>query len=180
MLSLNLLNEDVKKSIKSQRLFYLFVRAEVVLLALILLVAIVVIAAQKILAADITATNQRTSTLITSASADYNSQARELNQKMAAVAQIQNGFIPYSQILAAVVALIPDSISLTYLNIDSAQKNIIIRGVAPTRDNLLDLEKNLEGAPWLVNVNVPLEEKLCKNDCDFDINFGFDLTQLTK
>ncbi|MDD4901943.1 MAG: PilN domain-containing protein [Patescibacteria group bacterium] len=179
MLRLNLLAEEAKQTIKYQRLYFLLLKAESILLILAILVGVIVFAAEKMLSANIYQSSQETAKLINASSADYNVKARELNEKMAAVAQIENSHLSYARILRHLAALMPDNISLSFLNIDSDAKTIKLRGLAMTRDDLLNLEKNLKDAPWLKNVNVPLEEKFSQNKIDFDIDMEFDAFKIT-
>jgi hypothetical protein len=178
MLKLNLIAEEAKTTIKYQRLYSLCLQAEIFLLALFLLVGAIIFFAEKVLAANVHQSSLQTAALISSSSADYNSKAAELNQKMAAVAQIESGFIPFSRIIHGIYDLVPTSSSLSYLNINSGANAIEIRGLSPTRDNLLNLEASLKSATWLSNVNVPLEEKFNKTNINFDIVSGFDSKKL--
>jgi Tfp pilus assembly protein PilN len=178
MLRLNLIAEEAKQKLKFQRLYFLLLKTEIFLIILLILVGVIIFAAEKILSANIYHVGQETAKLINSSSNDYTVKARELNEKMATVAQIEGGFISYAQILRQIAVLIPEKVSLSYLNIDSETKTMEIRGLAPTRQDLLDLENNLKDAPWLTNVNVPLEEKFTKSNIPLKINFGFDITKI--
>jgi len=179
MLKLNLIAEEAKKTIKYQRLYSLCLQAEIFLLVLCLLVGAIIFSAEKVLAANVHQYNLQTVALINSSSADYSTKAADLNQRMAAVAQIESGFISYSRIIRGVYDLVPASSSLSYLNINSGANTMEIRGLSPTRDNLLNLEASLKSAAWLSNVNVPPEEKFNKTNINFDIVFGFDQKNLT-
>jgi Tfp pilus assembly protein PilN len=173
MLSLNLIADEAKTTIRFQRLYFLFLKVEVVLFFLALFVVGVIFAAQEILSANIYKTSQETAAMINSSSADYNAKTKEINNTITAVKQVEDGYVIYSKIFASISSLIPSNTPLSYLNINSDQKTIIIRGSAPTRDDLLELEKNLQSAPWLSNVNVPLEEKLNKTNINYDISLSF-------
>ncbi|MDD5528031.1 MAG: hypothetical protein PHO56_03605 [Patescibacteria group bacterium] len=174
MLSLNLTAEEAKQKLKFQRLYLLLVKTELSLLILLLLTGIIIFTAEKMLANNILKSGQETAKLISATSAEYTAKAASLNDKITAVSQIENGFIPYSMILRDLIALMPESVSLSYLNINSKTKAIKIRGLAPTRENLLDLEKILKETPWLTKVNIPFGEKLQKNNINFDIDLEFD------
>jgi Tfp pilus assembly protein PilN len=178
MLKLNLIAEEAKKTIKYQRLYSLSLQVEIFLLVLCLFVGAIIFSAEKVLAANVHQSGLQTAALISSSSADYDTKATDLNQKMAAVAQIESGFISYSRIILGIYALVPASSSLSYLNINSGANAIEIRGLSPTRDDLLNLEASLKSAAWLSNVNVPLEEKFNKTNINFDIVSGFDLKKM--
>jgi Tfp pilus assembly protein PilN len=178
MLRLNLIAEEAKKTIKYQRLYHLFLGAEFVLLIIVFLVGALFFSAETILAASTIKFNQETSRLLSTNSADYNSKAKELNDRMATVAQIEKKHVSYSQIYHNIADLIPANISLSHLDINSNEKEMVLWGIAPTRQDLLDLETSLKNAPWLVDVNIPLEEKLNKTNISLDITLKLDLTKI--
>ncbi len=178
MLRLNLIAEEAKQNIKYQRLYFLFLKAEIILIILVVVVGAIVFAAEKILSANIYQASQETARLINASSADYNVKAKELNDKMAAVTQIESGYTSYSLILSQLINLIPENVHLSHLGIDSSAKTIRILGLAPTRDDLLGMEKNLKDAAWLVNVNVPPNEIFSQTNINFDIDMGFDVTKI--
>jgi len=180
MLRLNLLVEEEKQKIRYQRLYLLFLRIEGVFVILLILIAGIVFAGNKILAANVYIASKDTAQLINANSADDTARAKALNDKISVVSQIESGYIAYSRLSRAIIGLIPTSTSLSSLNIDSNAKAINIRGLAPTRDNLLEMETSLKNTPWLLNVNVPLEEKIRKSNIDFDIDMGFDPAKLPK
>jgi Tfp pilus assembly protein PilN len=178
MLHLNLIAEEDKQAIKYQRLYFLLLQAEIILLLLLLLTGSVIFSAEKILAASILQTTRETNKLINSNSADYNIKAKELNEKITTVAQIESKPGSYPRIYRDISALIPANISISLMNINSGAKTIKIYGLSPARQDLLDLETNLKSAPWLTKVNVPFEEKLGKKNINFDISLEFDLAKM--
>jgi Tfp pilus assembly protein PilN len=179
MLRLNLVTEDAKQTIKYQRIFFLLLKTEIILIALLLILGGIIFVAQKMLAANILSSGQETAKLISQSSSDYAIKARQLNDQMAIVTQIENGYNSYSLILSSLTSLIPDSISLSYINIDTDTKTIKIRGLAPSRDNFLELEKNLKNSTWLIDVSVPPNDIFSKNNINFDIDMGFNLTKIS-
>jgi len=178
MLKLNLIAEEAKKTIKYQRLYQFCWQAEIFLLALFLLVGAIIFSAEKVLNANVHQSGLQTAALISASSADYNIKAKELNDRMAAVAQVESGFVPFSKIIGGVYTLIPATTTLSFLGIDNKTSAIEIRGLSPDRDNLRDLETSLKNASWLSGVNVPIEEKLKKININFDIIANFNLTKL--
>ncbi|HTX87252.1 MAG TPA: hypothetical protein VMC41_04290, partial [Candidatus Nanoarchaeia archaeon] len=64
MLKLNLIAEEDRQTLKFQRLFFLFLKVEIVLLILVLLAGTVIFGAKKILAANIYQGNQETARMI--------------------------------------------------------------------------------------------------------------------
>jgi Tfp pilus assembly protein PilN len=179
MLRLNLLAEEAKQKTKERRLFFIFFKAEVVLLLLVLASAAIFIAAEKILANNIQKSNQETLRLLKASSSDYNSRAKDINNKLGAIAKIQQDALPASRLLKNLTALIPAGVSLSYFGLDSSAKTIKIRGRAALRNDLLALEQNLENAAFLTKVDIPLQNKLKKENINFDINLGFDQAKLS-
>jgi Tfp pilus assembly protein PilN len=178
MLRLNLITEETKETIKYRRIFFLLLKAEAVLLVLLVVLGGVIIAAQNILAANISNSSQETAKLINLNSSDYNLKARQLNEQMAIIAQIENDHKPYSPILRNLTALIPDGVSLSFLNINTDTQIIKIRGLALSRDNFLNLEDNLKNAVWFTDVSVPSNSIFSKSNISFDIDIHFDAAKL--
>jgi len=138
MLKLNLIAEEAKTTIKYQRLIPFACSGNFSAGAIFIGRTIIFFRGEKVLAANVHQSSLQTAALISSSSADYNSKAAELNQKMAAVAQIESGFIPFSRIIRGFMIWFPPAPSLSYLNINSGANAIEIRGLSPTRDNLLN------------------------------------------
>jgi Tfp pilus assembly protein PilN len=175
MLRINLLAEESQRKIKIQRMFFLLLEAEIILFLLILAAGLIFLAAEKILSETHSQFERDISRQIQSSGADYNLKVRDINGRMAVVAQIQAGFASYSRYLKNIAALLPPGVFLSSVNIDSGAKAIVIRGVAQSRNDLLALEKNLQEAAWLTKVNVRLEDKLKKTNIEFgNIDLEFD------
>jgi hypothetical protein len=179
MIRLNLLAEELKQKIRQRRLYFLFIKTELSLLLLIFTSGIIFLAADEVLSANILKFGVETSLRIKISNDDYNLEIKKINDKLALVAEIQKGFISYSQLLKNITALAPNGVSFSYLKINTPAKTIKIRGRALLRENLLALEKNLKNAPFLTKVGeIPFADKLKKENIDFDIDLGFDLTKI--
>ena len=179
MLSINLLAEESKQKIKDQRIYFLLLKAEAGLLLLLIMVGAIFLSAEKIISDTRNKFSQETSRQVKSSNADYSSKIKEINAKVAVVSQIQSEFSPYSSYLKAIAALIPAGISLSDLEINASAKTLVIRGVATTRDDLLALESNLKDAAFLSSVNIPLEDRLKKDNISINLTLGFDPGKLS-
>lgn len=178
MIRLNLLSEKSKQEVRQQRLFVLFLKTELILTLLIIAGGAIFFTAEKMLSASVLKLSGETSRIIKVSGDTYGLEVKKINESLAAVSDIQKDFIPYSRLLKNISALTPDGVSLTYLKINTPTKAIKIRGRAILRENLLALEKNLKNAPCLTKVEIPIADKLKKENIDFDIDLEFDPSQL--
>lgn len=178
MIRLNLFSEESKQKIQQQRFFFLFLKTELVLFLLLIICGTIFLAAERILSGSVQKIESETSKIIKTSSNDYSLEVKKINGTLLAVEEIQKGFTPYSPLLKKVATLAPDGVSFSYLRIDNLTKTIKLRGQADLRENFLNLVKNLEDAPFLNNIEVPLTDKLKKENIDFDIDLGFDLTKI--
>ena len=178
MIRLNLLAEESKQRVSNKRLYFLFLKTELILLLLVFVCGAILFATEKILSANVSKFDAETSQIIKISSSDYGSEAKTINNTLTTVSGIQGDFIPYSKLLKELSALAPEGVSFSYLKIDAKTKAIKIRGNAALRENILTLESNLKNAPFLTNVNIPLSDKLKKENIDFDIDLEFDLTKI--
>jgi Tfp pilus assembly protein PilN len=170
MLHLNLLAEESKQKIKFSRFYYLFLKTELFLLILVMTVIVIFLGAESLLAANTQKFGQEISKIIAANGQDYNARAKQINGQLAIITQIQAESVAYSQIFKKIAALVPPGVSLSYIKIDAPNRVIKIRGKALRRENLLALENNLRGADFLSKVEVPLQNKLKKDNVDFDID----------
>ncbi|HTW96417.1 MAG TPA: PilN domain-containing protein [Candidatus Methylomirabilis sp.] len=179
MLRLNLLAEDSKQKIRYKRLNLLFRRTEIYLIIFLAIIAVLFFGARQILQNNYQKSSATASQMLKVDNNQYSIQAKEINNKLSAVSEIENSYLSYSQLIKKITDLIPAGVTVSYLKIDSEQKRLLIRGIAATRDNLLNLENNLTNSSFLSDVNVPLQEKLKKENIDIDINMQFDPAKIS-
>jgi len=116
-------------------------------------------------------TNELNNTLnsIQNQHADTNKQIRQINDTLSLVEKIQKEFNPLANSIAELADLVPAEIILKTLNINKENNLLTIAGYAPTREALLDLQKNLSTLDWIDSVEIPVSELTEKEN----INFSF-------
>jgi len=92
-----------------------------------------------------------------------------LNQQMILMAEIQNEFFNWSNYLIELSKLIPEKISLSNVANDLSTQEIIIKGYAQTRDDLIAFNKNLEASQLFKEVKIPLSNFLTQEAIIFEI-----------
>jgi Tfp pilus assembly protein PilN len=179
MLSINLLAEESKQKINNQRLFFLFLKAEIILFLLVAMVGISFFWAEKTIVSNRSKFGQETSNVLRESGADYNLKVKNINARLAAITLIQSEFAHYSLYLKNVSALIPSGINLSRLQINTDGKTIKIVGLALRQEDLLMLEKNLKTAAFLTKVsNIPMKDIIKKNNIEFDFDLELDPSRL--
>jgi Tfp pilus assembly protein PilN len=179
MLSINLLAEESKQRISNRRLFFLLLKAEIILFLLVAVVGLSFFGAEKIIAGARNKFGQETANALRESGAEYNLKVKNINARLAAITQIQAEFVPYSLYLKNITALIPSGINLTRLQINAADKNIKIVGFAPRQEDLQTLEKNLKSAAFLTKVSdIPMKDMIKKDNIEFDIDLELNPSKL--
>lgn len=166
MISLNLIPKDKKIELGLADFFITLKNIIILFLIITILVAISLLATKAALQNHfIKIVGQ--STLTTQFASSFNKGVQKFNKKLAAVENIQNSYIVWTNFLTRFSELIPDDITINFVDIDA--NKILISGQAKNRQNLLNLEKSLKKSNLFDNVEIPLKDLLKKNDIDFNI-----------
>lgn len=108
-------------------------------------------------------------TLVTKEYGGMNSIIRRTNLKLTTLNSIEKEFTPWSENLIAVAKLAPKNISWVTFSADRSSREIIIRGVASRRDDLLAFMKSLTDSGLFENIESPISNLLTKTDLAFDL-----------
>lgn len=177
MLTLNLIAEELKKKIKLRRLYLLIKKINLSLIIITIVAAMALLAAETMLRLEFNNIIDQT-TLITKNTQGHNNKIREINNKIDFVKKIQSNFVPWSDLLKTVAAIMPKDISLYYLKINLATQTIKIKGQAGQRESLLDFKQKMEAAAVFQNIDFPIKNILEKENIDFEINAELNLQNL--
>ena len=93
----------------------------------------------------------------------------DLNQQMALLTQIQQEFFDWSTYLTEISLLVPDMVSLSQISNDLSTKEVVIRGYAQTRNDLIQFNENLEASSLFYDVKIPLSNFLTQEAITFEI-----------
>ncbi len=97
-----------------------------------------------------------------------------INLKLAELANIQNQFIPWSNILIYLVKDVPPNIKINFLNIqpssgkETEQWNVIIRGLAKSRNDFLLFQEQLKKSQFFEKVELPIGNLTQKENIEFE------------
>jgi len=177
MLTLNLIPGELKKEITLRHLYLFIKKINLTLIIITIAVAIILLAAKTILQLKFNNIVDQT-TLVTKNNQGYNNKIRDINSKIDFMEKIQNGFIPWSNLLKTVADITPGDIGLYYLKINFEEQAIKIKGKAGLRDSLLDFKKKMESTAIFREIDFPIKNILEKENIDFEINAKINLENL--
>jgi len=102
---------------------------------------------------------------------------KKINNKIEAVSDIQKGYYRWSPVLAKLAQLTPAEISFAELDLYKQDEIIEIKGLAKTRNDLINYQKTLENSGWFKKIDLPLESLISKENNNFDIKATLDLNK---
>ena len=176
-LSLNLLPPEKKQDLHLHRIYLLAKNLIIILLLYIIGTAIALLLTKMALQNNFNQIVEQT-TLTPRYGNLFNKDIRLFNKRLNAVAEIQEEYTSWSDLIYQLTRLVPPNISLTNISFSPAEKSqeqILITGQAKTRDDLLAFKNNLESSTFLSEVNVPLDNLLKKDDISFSIKARLNL-----
>jgi len=177
MLQLNLVSQELKRDIRLRHIYELLKRANFILIVITVFVAVVILVAKVILQNNFNKIVEQT-TLITRNSQSYNLKAKEINERINYVHEIQNDFTTWSSVINEISQAISDEVALNLLKIDKGNEKMMLRGVARTRDGLLEFKEGLEKSNIFYEVDFPLKNILEKENIIFEINTEINLDEI--
>ena len=84
--------------------------------------------------------------------------------------------LPY--LLQDIYKLMPEDVAITNYSFSDFDLAVVINGIAPTREKLLETQKNLENATFISEVIAPISNYDEKSQISFLIKIVLDFTQL--
>jgi Tfp pilus assembly protein PilN len=103
---------------------------------------------------------------------------KQINGKIDAAANTQSEYRRWSPLLIKLSQLTPDEIYFEELRLYQQENLIEIKGVAKTRNDLINYQKNLDGSGLFKKTELPLEALISKENNSFNIKATPDLNQL--
>lgn len=108
-------------------------------------------------------------TLVTKEYGGMNSIIRRTNLKLTTLNSIEKEFTPWSDNLISISKLVPKNISLTTFSVDRSSRDVILKGTAAGREDLLIFTKSLSESGLFENIESPISNLLTKTDLAFDL-----------
>ncbi len=100
-----------------------------------------------------------------------------LNTLLSNATIIVNDSRPWGKFIKNFATIVPLGIHIQHVSFD-AQGDSTIEGAADTREALVAFKNALSSAPYLTNINVPLNDLLSKSDIHFTVTFRIQFAQL--
>jgi Tfp pilus assembly protein PilN len=172
-ISLDLLPEERKEQLKSTRLFRKVIWFEIVFLfpifvmIVILLDSLYVLNYEKDSVAKIYARQQDQQQYQNLK--DFQDSFKQANNSATTALNFQNKNLHWTNVLRELGNIFPDNVSLSEISTKDFQ--IIITGSAKTRQDLLNLQSQLQQSVCFQNVDVPLSDMIQKSDIEFQVDF---------
>lgn len=165
MITINLIPEEIKKNI-AQKNNYLFLAKFLIILSFIVLTAdISLIAAKKIINEN---DSEGRISILEKNNQAYKKMVNEINFKVGYVADIQQSYTPWPELIKKINDAMPLDIELSSITGDSSTKEIIITGITPDQKVAATMKKNLEEEKILSNIKVSLTTS--RDKLNFQIN----------
>lgn len=168
MIYLNLLSQSKKEELKFKNLHIMLKDFLLIILIFSVLIAIILEGANMILVNTFSDTVFGDSLVNTNYKL-FKTDIEKMNKMLANVKEIQKNYIYYDDLLIETTNLIPKDITLSNMSINTENKKTNFKGNAKTRNNLLELQKNLEDSAIFANIKAPISNILKKENIDFFI-----------
>ena len=101
--------------------------------------------------------------------ADTNKKIQEINKTLLTTEKIQKKYFLWTPIISEISSKIPNNIVITHLNVDKKNKIATFTGKAPTREDLLKLQEQLETLSFIDTIEIPISSLTEKENIPFSI-----------
>ncbi len=172
MITLNLISPQKKQELRLTQVYLAIKNLIILILFLATIIAIILLITKVILQNYFNEVVSDT-TLTTKYANIFSEDIKKFNQQIKLVDKIQQKYIPWPNFFINFTKLMPDDIGIDSLTIN--ENKILITGLAKTRAKLLELEDNLKKSDLFLEVTVPLENLLRKENISFNIKADLNL-----
>lgn len=98
----------------------------------------------------------------------YNKDVRNINYKIKRLQKSSQAYNPITPYLQDIINNLPANIKLNALYINRDSKEIVLQGVAKTRQALLDYQTKLKKITWLGSFDTPISKLFQKENVSFE------------
>ncbi len=172
MINLNIISQELKKEINTKTIYLSYKNLLAIIFITLILYTSAYLICLLVLQIHFVETVKDT-TLITRGSENYSAQVRQLNSTITNIENIQSEYINWSYLLEFLHQLSSEDVNISSISVNKEKKEIILRGMAMTRDGLLQLKEKLEESNYFTEINLPIKNLLEKENISFDINSSF-------
>lgn len=169
---LNLLSPEKKKNLERVIVFQFLKNILEIFLVVVSISAVYILASQHLLEKFFHELTNNGPTVYTQYTS-IDRKIKRVNAILRDVADIQQEYIIWSPEVIRVVAAIPVGVRLTSLDMRPTEKTFSLTGYAQTRNDLLDLQSQLEKIDCVgtcrISVPISLSQLIKKNDISFSL-----------
>lgn len=172
MITINLLAGAKKQEIRLVKSFLLIRRLMIVGLVFLLFLALVLAGADYFLVhknKELAAKLETNKNLPSGQNIPLNQTISLFNKQLKSVSQIQNDYYKWSGFLIKFDKTAPQNLQITSLIFNKNDKTALIKGVAKTRDDLIQFQTDLTKSDLFKEVTSPISNLLIRNDISFEL-----------
>lgn len=177
MLILNFGSEELKKEFRLKRIYLIVKKASYSTIIFAVIISISVFTAKMIVTDSYNSVVEQ-SFFITRNIRGYTEQLKIVNNNLRSVNEVQSSYLIWTKLIEAASNIKPDGTKIIYLKASSKDKKVSIKGLANTRESLLEIKKNMETNTFFNNIIFPIKNILDKNTTTFDIDANFDIKKI--
>lgn len=172
MITLNLISEKEKKVLKEKRFFIITKGVSSVLIVVVIILAGVLFFDKMLLAENIktieTDIKDEESLILTQQGTTLEKSIKELNSQLQSIDNIQKSHLNLTLIIVKLAKLIPVNVQIDTLTLDKDTKIFSIKGLAKTRESLLELQNNLKSSSDFTKITAPITNITEKENIRFE------------
>jgi len=172
MINLNIISQKLKKEINTKTIYLSYKNLLAIIFITLAFYTSACLVCLLVLQIHFVETVKDT-TLITRGSENYSAQVRQLNSAITNIESIQSEYTSWSYLLEFLHHLSVENINISSISVNKEKEEISLRGIAATRDSLLQLKEKLEESNYFKEINLPIKNLLEKENISFDINSSF-------
>ncbi len=169
----NLLPEERKKKIQRSNILRFVVWQEIVIIFIVMFFFLTIQSIDFIVNLRLEEAKQQISMLKNGdnyrQAEKYEKYLNSFNKKMRQIEKAQANSTDWTDVFDKINNLIPSVVVIDSIKGD--KNSISIKGVAPLRDDLIEMKKNFSDDDCFEDVNIPLNDIVLKKDIDFEVDF---------
>ncbi len=170
MIEINILPEESKRRIKTDNIYSSTKKMFLVLTLMVLFLSTILLLARIALKYQVDAFKNFSE--IYEASSSTSPTTKNIEDEVIMIKKIQADHIDWYETIANLTAVLDGDIIVESISIDKDTASLSIGGVAKTREALLKLKANLEGAGKYSSIDFPVKTLLEKENIKFDIKMN--------
>jgi len=178
MITLNIIPRNIKKEIKINFIYSIIKKNTYLFIIFFSLLGIIFITSDYILESRLAEEILNASHLNSNKNDGAEKFVIEVNKKLSTIENIQKNNISWSKVFIKISKIIPEEVKLSSLNINTKTSKINFRGVAKTRDSLLEIKDSLESDSIFSKLDFPIQNILQKENINFDISAIIDIYEI--